>query len=157
MAKKKEDASMYVNTKEAIRKAKGNPNKNVHAKKNGSNYGGYSAETAARKITKDTEADNRMAKMPRSWKVALIVDLAIIMVLIILRMTPLKENLVLGYSTTLVLGLSCAGFFCYRKIYRKAEDRDTAFNIIQVILFLVAAFYILMSIMGILNFLKLIV
>ena len=32
---------------ENIRKAKGNPNKNVHRKKNGSNYGGYAS--AARK------------------------------------------------------------------------------------------------------------
>ena len=154
MAKKNENASMYVNTKEAIRKAKGNPNKNVHAKKNGSNYGGYSAEKAE-KVTKPSETGNRM-NLPKSWKIALIADLIVIMALIIMRATPLKDNHVLGYVTTLVLGLSCGGFFCYRKIYRKAADRDTWFNVIQVILFLVAAFYIFMSIMGFLNLLGLI-
>ena len=155
MAKKNENASMYVNTKEEIRKAKGNPNKNVHAKKNGSNYGGYSAENAAEKITNAPKSTSRM-QLPKNWKTALIVDLALIMLVIILRMTPLKDNHVLGYCTTLLLGLSCGGFFCYRKIYRKAADRDTWFNVIQVILFLVAAFYILMSIMGFLNLLGLI-
>lgn len=154
MAKKNENASMYVNTKEAIRKAKGNPNKNVHAKKNGSNYGGYSAEKTE-KVTKPSETGNRM-NLPKSWKIALIADLIVIMALIIMRATPLKDNHVLGYVTTLVLGLSCGGFFCYRKIYRKAADRDTWFNVIQVILFLVAAFYIFMSIMGFLNLLGLI-
>ena len=154
MAKKNENASMYVNTKEEIRKAKGNPNKNVHAKKNGSNYGGYSAEKAE-KVTKPSETGNRM-NLPKSWKIALIADLIVIMALIIMRATPLKDNHVLGYVTTLVLGLSCGGFFCYRKIYRKAADRDTWFNVIQVILFLVAAFYIFMSIMGFLNLLGLI-
>ena len=152
MAKKKEDASMYVNAREQIRKAKGNPNKNVHAKKNGSNYGGYTENTAPKKVA-DTSRSSRRVKMPKNWRIALIVSLVAMMVLIILRMTPLKENLILGYSTTLMLGLFCGGLFCYRKIYRKAEDRDTAFNIIQVILFLVAAFYILMSVMGFLKLL----
>ena len=150
MAKKNENASMYVNTKEEIRKAKGNPNKNVHAKKNGSNYGGYSAD-AAEKAAKPSETDSRQ-KLPKNWRIALIADLIVIMALIIMRATPLRDNHILGYITTLVLGLSCGGFFCYRKIYRKAADRDTWFNVIQVILFLVAAFYILMSIMGFLNF-----
>lgn len=154
MAKKNENASMYVNTKEAIRKAKGNPNKNIHAKKNGSNYGGYSAEKAE-KVTKPSETGSRL-NLPKNWKIALIADLIVIMALIIMRATPLKDNHVLGYVTTLVLGLSCGGFFCYRKIYRKAADRDTWFNVIQVILFLVAAFYIFMSIMGFLNLLGLI-
>ena len=148
MAKKTENASMYVNTKEAIRKARGNPNKNVHAKKNGSNYGGYSAE----KPEKQTETSRRQ-KLPKNWRTALIADLIVIMVLIILRATPLKDNHILGYTTTLVLGLSCGGFFCYRKIYRKAEDRDTWFSVIQILLFLVAAFYILMSAMGFLKLL----
>ena len=31
----------YGNRDEEIRKAKGNPNKNIHAKKKNSNYGGY--------------------------------------------------------------------------------------------------------------------
>ena len=153
MAKKRVQATVnqYANKQEEIRKAKGNPNKNVHAKKNGSNYGGYTENAAPKKVA-DTSRSSR-AKMPKSWRIALIVSLAVMMVLIILRATPLKDNLILGYCTTLTLGLFCGGLFCYRKIYRKAEDRDTAFNILQVILFLVAAFYILMSAMGILKLL----
>ena len=45
MAKNKAQVNVnhYANQEEAIRKAKGNPNKNVHHKKKNSNYGGYTA------------------------------------------------------------------------------------------------------------------
>ena len=36
----------YGNRDEEIRKAKGNPNKNIHAKKKNSNYGGYNGAAA---------------------------------------------------------------------------------------------------------------
>ena len=37
----KANVNQYANQEEAIRKAKGNPNKNIHSKKKNSNYGGY--------------------------------------------------------------------------------------------------------------------
>lgn len=37
----KANENQYANQEEAIRKAKGNPNKNIHSKKKNSNYGGY--------------------------------------------------------------------------------------------------------------------
>ena len=43
----------YGNRDEEIRKAKGNPNKNIHAKKKNSNYGGYNG--AAEKAHKAAE------------------------------------------------------------------------------------------------------
>lgn len=36
----KANVNQYANQEEAIRKAKGNPNKNIHSKKKNSNYGG---------------------------------------------------------------------------------------------------------------------
>ena len=40
MAKNNVPMDSYTRQQEAIRKAKGNPNKNIHHKKNNSNYGG---------------------------------------------------------------------------------------------------------------------
>ena len=49
MAKNSTPYDPYRSQQEAIRKAKGNPNKNIHHKKNNSNYGGgdYQKEKAA--------------------------------------------------------------------------------------------------------------
>ena len=49
MAKNKvySQINQYANREEEIRKAKGNPNKNNHAKKKNSNYGGYSTSVTA--------------------------------------------------------------------------------------------------------------
>ena len=37
------NVNQYANQEDNIRKAKGNPNKNIHHKKKNSNYGGYTA------------------------------------------------------------------------------------------------------------------
>ena len=49
MAKNKvySQINQYANREEEIRKAKGNPNKNVHHKKKNSNYGGYSTSAGS--------------------------------------------------------------------------------------------------------------
>ena len=49
MAKNKvySQINQYANREEEIRKAKGNPNKNNHAKKKNSNYGGYSTSAGS--------------------------------------------------------------------------------------------------------------
>ena len=98
--------SPYGNRDEEIRKAKGNPNKNTHAKKKNSNYGGYNG--AAEKARKAAEEESTLNKLPTWMKVTLIVDIVVIVVLLILRLGVLKNNAPLSYITTLFLGLSCA-------------------------------------------------
>ena len=51
----------YTRQQEAIRKAKGNPNKNIHHKKNNSNYGGgdYQREKTAQAAKKPEKPGNR--------------------------------------------------------------------------------------------------
>lgn len=73
----------YGNRDEEIRKAKGNPNKNIHAKKKNSNYGGYNG--AAEKAHKAAEEKSTLNKLPTWMKVTLIVDIVVIVVLLILR------------------------------------------------------------------------
>ena len=57
----------YGNRDEEIRKAKGNPNKNIHAKKKNSNYGGYNG--AAEKAHKAAEKESTLNKLPTWMKV----------------------------------------------------------------------------------------
>ena len=96
----------YGNRDEEIRKAKGNPNKNIHAKKKNSNYGGYNG--AAEKAHKAAEEKSTLNKLPTWMKVTLIVDIVVIVVLLILRLGVLKNNAPLSYITTLFLGLTIA-------------------------------------------------
>ena len=127
----------YGNRDEEIRKAKGNPNKNIHAKKKNSNYGGYNG----------AEEKSTLNKLPTLMKVTLIVDIVVIVVLLILRLGVLKNNAPLSYITTLFLGLTCA-FLAYMRNYQY-KKKSTAYKILQVILILMAILYIYMGAMGI--------
>ena len=111
----------YGNRDEEIRKAKGNPNKNIHAKKKNSNYGGYNG--AAEKAHKAAEEKSTLNKLPTWMKVTLIVDIVVIVVLLILRLGVLKNNAPLSYITTLFLGLTCA-FLAYMRNYQYKEKVD---------------------------------
>ena len=131
--------------REEIRKAKGNPNKNIHAKKKNSNYGGYNG--AAEKAHKAAEEKSTLNKLPTWMKVTLIVDIVVIVVLLILRLGVLKNNAPLSYITTLFLGLTCA-FLAYMRNYQY-KKKSTGYKILQVILMLMAILYIYMGAMGI--------
>ena len=135
----------YGNRDEEIRKAKGNPNKNIHAKKKNSNYGGYNG--AAEKAHKAAEEKSTLNKLPTWLKVTLIVDIVVIVVLLILRLGVLKNNAPLSYITTLFLGLTCA-FLAYMRNYQY-KKKSTGYKILQVILMLMAILYIYMGAMGI--------
>ena len=128
----------YGNRDEEIRKAKGNPNKKIHAKKKNSNYGGYNGAA---------EEKSTLNKLPTWMKVTLIVDIVVIVVLLILRLGVLKNNAPLSYITTLFLGLTCA-FLAYMRNYQY-KKKSTAYKILQVILILMAILYIYMGAMGI--------
>ena len=86
--------NQYANREEEIRKAKGNPNKNNHAKKKNSNYGGYSTSAGsymAQKLAERGKQQERV-KLPMWLNITLIVLFAAIAVTLILRFTVYKEN-----------------------------------------------------------------
>ena len=66
----KANVNQYANQEEAIRKAKGNPNKNIHSKKKNSNYGGYT--TGAYMAQKVAE---KMAQVARRKQVLCVTHL----------------------------------------------------------------------------------
>lgn len=154
MAKKSVQATVnqYANKQEEIRKAKGNPNKNVHAKKKNSNYGGtYTAgHYMADKLTQKVAKQERVA-LPKGLKIAIAADIVVLLAVLILRMTVWKDNLAVSYATTLLLGLTCAGLFYIRKYYHK--DKSGLYKIIQIILCVFGILYSVMGIMGLLNLL----
>ena len=68
---KKNNYDPYRSQQEAIRKAKGNPNKNQHHKKNNSNYGGrdYLKEKAD---IKASQKERERVKLPLWLKICLV-------------------------------------------------------------------------------------
>ena len=154
MAKKSVQSTLnaYADKQAEIRKAKGNPNKNVHAKKKNSNYGGtYTAgHYMADKLTEKVSKRERVV-LPNGLKAAIGVDVVVLIVLLILRMTVLKENMAVTYATTLLLGLTCAGLFYIRKYYHK--DKSGLYKVLQVILCVIGVLYSVMGIIGLLNLL----
>jgi len=152
MAKKNAVAmtNQYANKQEEIRKAKGNPNKNVHAKKNGSNYQGYTAgHYMADKITQKVAKQERVV-LPTGLKLALGIDLAVLVAALILRLTIWKENELMSYITTVLLGITCAGLFYIRKNYH--NDKKGLYTVIQILLCVFGVLYAVMGVMGLLNY-----
>ena len=112
--------SDYDQMQANIRKAKGNPNKNVHQKKNGSNYKGYAA---AKKEAEAASASRRheKAKYPVWVTVSMAVIFVLLVVILILMNTAWKANLVFGQIATIIIGACCGVLFSMRR-YTKNPD-----------------------------------
>ena len=154
MAKKslKTTLNAYADRQDEIRKAKGNPNKNVHAKKKNSNYSGtYSpGHYMADKISQKVAKQERVA-LPKGLKTAMTIVVLVLVVLLILRMTVFKDNMAVTYATTLLLGLTCGGLYYIRKHFHK--DKSGMYNILQIILLVFGVLYTVMGVVGFLNLL----
>ena len=117
MAKNKiySNINPYPNREEEIRKAKGNPNKNNHSKKKNSNYSGYTAGTyMAGKLAEKARQQERV-KLPMWLNITLIALFAAIAVTLILRFTVYKDNLLVNYISSLLLGVTCLVLFYTRR------------------------------------------
>ena len=148
MAKNNAPKDAYTRQQEAIRKAKGNPNKNVHHKKNNSNYGGgdYLKEKTAQKAAKPDKP-----KLPKWLKITLGVLFGVLMAALILRMTVYKDSLFMNYLTSLLLGLACAALF-YTRRFRNTQKEGALYTIVSVILAIMAVIYGGMGLLGILRY-----
>ena len=79
----KANVNQYANQEEAIRKAKGNPNKNIHSKKKNSNYGGYTTGAyMAQKVAEKVNQQEKV-KLPTWLNVTLIAEFAVVLVILI--------------------------------------------------------------------------
>lgn len=148
---KKNSYDPYRSQQEAIRKAKGNPNKNLHHKKNNSNYGGkdYLKEKTELKASQQRK---EQVKLPLWLKITLGVLFALLITSLILRLTTFKDapNALLDSSSSLLLGLACGALFYIRRFLHKKKE-GKVYNIITLALAVFCVVYGCMGIIGLVN------
>ena len=154
MAKNKaySQINQYANREEEIRKAKGNPNKNNHSKKKNSNYGGYSTGTGAYMAQKLAEKGRQQerVKLPMWLNITLIALFAAIAVTLILRFTVYKENQLMNYISSLLLGVTCLVLF-YTRRFKHTKKDSTFYTLVTVLLTVMGIVYTAMGLIGILT------
>ena len=144
--------NQYANQEEAIRKAKGNPNKNIHAKKKNSNYGGYTTGAyMAQKIVDKANQQERV-KLPTWLNVTLGVEFGAVLLVLILRLTAFKDSSVMTHLSSLLLGVTCGTLFYIRK-YKHTKKNSGLYTVITIVLVVMCLLYTTFGILGLLGFL----
>ena len=150
---KKNNYDPYRSQQEAIRKAKGNPNKNQHHKKNNSNYGGrdYLKEKAD---IKASQKERERVKLPLWLKICLGLLFALLLTSLILRLTVYKEtpSPLLDSVSSLLLALTCGALFYIRK-YKHTQKTSALYSIITIVLVVMCVLYVTFGTLGLLGFL----
>ena len=116
------NVNQYANQEDNIRKAKGNPNKNIHHKKKNSNYGGYTAGSYMAQRIMDKANQQERVKLPTWLKVWLGVLFAAVIVVLILRLTVYKDSILLNSLSSLLLGITCLSLFYIRRFKHTKKD-----------------------------------
>lgn len=151
MAKNKAQVNVnhYANQEDAIRKAKGNPNKNVHHKKKNSNYGGYTAGNYMAQKIMDKAAQQERVQLPTWLKVWLGVVFGALLVVLVLRLAVYKDSVLLNSLSSLLLGMACLSLFYIRRF--KHTQKDSPFyKVITVLLTICGVIYTVMGAVGLL-------
>lgn len=147
----KATVNQYANQEEAIRKAKGNPNKNIHSKKKNSNYGGYTTGAyMAHKVT-ETVGKQERVKLPTWLNVTLGVEFAAVMAVLILRLTAFKESALMTHLSSVLLGVTCGTLFYIRK-YKNTKKTGALYSIITIVLVVMCLLYTTFGLLGLLGF-----
>ena len=148
MAKKDENQSMYVNTAEQRRKAIGNPNKNVHAKRNGSNYKGTaSAQSAAAKLAEANRSQERQRMAPQvKW--AILVLVVVGAANIILERTVFVNNPTASAIAMIIMGITCGGVYYAQRTSRGQEEPRGVAKALEVVMLILCILYVFLGCMG---------
>ena len=144
------NVNQYANQEENIRKAKGNPNKNVHHKKKNSNYGGYTAGNYMAQKIMDKASQQERVKLPTWLKVWLGVLFAGIIVVLILRLTVYKDSILLNSLSSLLLGIACLSLFYIRR-FKHTKKESAVYKIITVVLTVCGVIYTFLGAVGLLS------
>ena len=140
--------NQYANQEEARRKARGNPNKNVHQKKKNSNYAGYAGNPVTQKIIEKANQQERV-KLPTWLKVYLGVVFAALLTVLMLRLTVDGDSVLLNSLSALLLGVACLSLFYIRR-YKHTKKDSALYKIITVLLTVCGVVYTFMGVMGLL-------
>ena len=144
------NVNQYANQEENIRKAKGNPNKNVHHKKKNSNYGGYTTGSYMAQKIMDKANQQERVKLPIWLKVWLGVLFAAVIVVLILRLTVYKDSILLNSLSSLLLGIACLSLFYIRR-FKHTKKESPVYKIITVVLTVCGVIYTFMGAVGLLS------
>ncbi len=147
----KATVNQYANQEEAIRKAKGNPNKNIHSKKKNSNYGGYTTGAYMAHKVAETVGKQERVKLPMWLNVTLGVEFAAVMAVLILRMTAFKESALMTHLSSVLLGVTCGTLFYIRK-YKNTKKTGALYSIITIVLVVMCLLYTTFGLLGLLGF-----
>ena len=114
MAKKEpyDMTNNYARMERDKRKAIGNPNKNIHHKKNGSNY---QKDTGS--MVRSTSTRQEPEKMSTTMKVLIGVVFGALVAALVLRSTVWKDNVVAGAWMMVLVGAVCVLRYYVRKRY----------------------------------------
>ncbi len=143
------NVNQYANQEEAKRKARGNPNKNVHQKKKNSNYGGYTAGNYMAQKLVDKANQQERVKLPTWLKVYLGVVFAALLTVLMLRLTVDGDSVLLNSLSALLLGVACLSLFYIRR-YKHTKKDSALYKIITVLLTVCGVVYTFMGVMGLL-------
>ena len=144
----------FSQQQENIRKAKGNPNKNIHARKNGSNYGGYAS--AAKKEAERKEHFERKREsifdMTRTQGIVFVVLLAVAVTGVILASTVFKDTNTGKFLPSVAMGIPC----CYLAYvgFTNRQKKRSAFQTILLVLLAACGLYALVGLLGLLGVLN---
>ena len=144
------NVNQYANQEDNIRKAKGNPNKNIHHKKKNSNYGGYTAGSYMAQRIMDKANQQERVKLPTWLKIWLGVLFAAVIVVLILRLTVYKDSILLNSLSSLLLGITCLSLFYIRR-FKHTKKESPVYKIITVVLTVCGVIYTFMGAVGLLS------
>ena len=147
----KANVNQYANQEETIRKAKGNPNKNIHSKKKNSNYGGYTTGAYMAHKVAETVGKQERVKLPTWLNVTLGVEFAAVMAVLILRLTAFKESALMTHLSSVLLGVTCGTLFYIRK-YKNTKKTGALYSIITIVLVVMCLLYTTFGLLGLLGF-----
>ena len=147
----KATVNQYANQEEAIRKAKGNPNKNIHSKKKNSNYGGYTTGAYMAHKVAETVGKQERVKLPMWLNVTLGMEFAAVMAVLILRLTAFKESALMTHLSSVLLGVTCGTLFYIRK-YKNTKKTGALYSIITIVLVVMCLLYTTFGLLGLLGF-----
>ena len=144
----------FSQQQENIRKAKGNPNKNIHHKKNGSNYGGgdYIAKKQAERKEHFERKRESIFDMNKTQRIVFIVLLVLAAAGVILSGNVFKDTDTGKYLPSVAMGLPCC-FLAYVGFSNRFKTR-TAFQTVLLVVLAFCGLYALGGLLGLLGLLN---
>ena len=131
-----------------IRKAKGNPNKNIHHKKKNSNYHGYAAAQHADKAAK---AANKRERQP-AWIAIVMVAIFVVLIAVLVLMNGVyKDSEVFSRLASLIIGICCGVLFGLRRFNKEPEKGGQ--KVLSIVLAVMAVVYTFMGAIGLIQLL----